>query len=238
MSQNKQRGFTIVELMIAVAFISVLLVLIAISTMYVSNIFTKGITLRTVNQAGRLVIDDMRRSVAESPVILRSGTHDFLSAARPSTTAKSGYFCTGRYSYVWNLGHNLQSDTPSTSQLLYSDGSPIRFARFEDPSGQICLYPTDRTKRQKGQAVELLSSGDRDLVLGSLSVIERSTDPTTEQALYEVNMVIRTNDAKALTTDRARCRAPGELETDADANSDAYCAVNSFSFITRAGSRI
>lgn len=62
---KKQSGFTMVELMLAMAFVAVLLILIAVSIIYISRIYNKGITIRELNQVGRTVSDDLLRSVSE-----------------------------------------------------------------------------------------------------------------------------------------------------------------------------
>ena len=50
---NRSAGFTIVELMLAMAFLAVLLVVITMTVIQISNVYNKGLTLRAVDQAGR-----------------------------------------------------------------------------------------------------------------------------------------------------------------------------------------
>ena len=50
---GNRRGFTLIELMLAIAFISMLLLAIAAVGIQVGRIYTRGIVLRDVNQAGR-----------------------------------------------------------------------------------------------------------------------------------------------------------------------------------------
>lgn len=55
MTQVKSRGFTIIELMLSMTFLAMLMLVIALTTIQISNIYNKGVTLREVNQAGRSV---------------------------------------------------------------------------------------------------------------------------------------------------------------------------------------
>ena len=63
-----KKGFTIVELSIATAFLSVLLITITLLTQQSVSIFRKGMTLKTVNSTGRDIIDSLTDTITSSPV--------------------------------------------------------------------------------------------------------------------------------------------------------------------------
>ena len=53
---KKTRGFTIIELMLAMAFLGTMLLGIATLIIRITNIYQKGLALRAVNSTGREII--------------------------------------------------------------------------------------------------------------------------------------------------------------------------------------
>lgn len=62
-----KKGFTLVELSFAIAFISVLLITITLITNEIVSIYRKGYAIKSVNQVGRDLIDDFQNSITQSP---------------------------------------------------------------------------------------------------------------------------------------------------------------------------
>jgi len=232
MSQNNKSGFTLIELMLAMTFIAVLLVAIAMTTIQISNIYNKGITLREVNQAGRSVSTELQQSIASSApfdVTPKSDNSPATLASRYVVREGGGRLCLGSYSYVWNYGSALTGGAGAPAIYnKYDNNQPVRFAKVEDASGSLCADVNLVVPHTK--ASELLSTGDRDLVLHSMTVAETSNDPTTHQALYAITMVIGTNDRSQLTTDNTSCKPPAS-----GAGNEDYCSVNQWDIIARAG---
>lgn len=56
---KQEQGFTLVELSLSMAFIAMLLLGIALLTIQISAIYNKGLTMRSVNESGRLIAKDM-----------------------------------------------------------------------------------------------------------------------------------------------------------------------------------
>lgn len=235
--QSSNHGFTIVELTLSMAFVSLLLILIAASVMYVSNIYIKAVTIKEVNQTGRSVSSDIQRTVSNSapiPVEKESGTSPRKSEYIETSRSDEGRVCTGRYSYVWNIG---SSDTVKYKGV---SGERVNFIRVGDPDGQLCLNDSSDNRMfiERKDATELLSSGDRELRLLDFDFSEVSYDNLSGQVLYRVRIVIGTlygDENKYIETTKT-CRTPGAEGKETPASSN-YCAVNSFEFIARAGSR-
>jgi prepilin-type N-terminal cleavage/methylation domain-containing protein len=61
MIRGYKKGFTLIELMLAMSFISVLLLSIAMVGIQAGKMYSRGIVLRDVNQAGRDISDTIRR---------------------------------------------------------------------------------------------------------------------------------------------------------------------------------
>jgi len=234
MSQNKNSGFTVVELMLAMTFISVLLLAIALTTIQISNIYNKGITLREVNQAGRSVTSDLQRSIASAvPFDVTPKTDESAATADSKYVVRDGggRLCLGNYTYAWNYGAALVGGQGAPSVFnRYNDGQPVLFAKVADPNGALCATPTAPIVRTS--ATDLISEGDRDLAVHAFNIVKTAENATIGQALYAISVTIGTNDQAQLTSNDASCRPPAE-----GVGAEDYCAVNQFDIIARAGNR-
>lgn len=224
---NKETGFTLIELMLAMTFIAMLLVAIALTTIQISNIYNKGITLREVNQVGRSVSDELQRTIAlATPFDIAPGLNSRYIAQQGG-----GRLCLGNYSYVWNYGNALAGGAGAPSALnKYDNNTPVRFVRATDASGSLCKITPALPAVPRANATDLLSTGDRDLVLHSFSISRTSDDSATGQSIYAISMLIGTNDRAQLTANDASCKPPAEGVGD-----ENYCSVNQFDIIARAG---
>lgn len=230
MNQGNNNGFTLIELMLAMTFIGVLLVAIAMTTIQISNIYTKGLTLREVNQAGRAVSEELQRSIAAT---VPFNADPASPATRYIAGEGGGRLCVGRYTYAWNYGRAITGGA-GAPQLLneYDDGSAVRFAKVNDSGAALCSDPD--LKINRADATEMLSAGDHDLVMHKFTVTRGSSDATTGQALYAISMIIGTNDKNQMTisTNDASCKPPAQGVGNED-----YCAVNIFEIVARAGNK-
>jgi prepilin-type N-terminal cleavage/methylation domain-containing protein len=239
MSHDNTKGFTLIELMLAMTFIAVLLVAIALTTIQISNIYTKGITLREVNQVGRSVSEELQRNIASSVPfdVTPKMDNSMTSTSKYVVRGGGGRLCLGRYTYAWNYGSALRGGAGAPgiyNEYANVEGSKdeqdIRFVKVEDASAALCTNPEldiDSTK-----ANDLLTSGDRDLVMHKFSITQTAKDDEIGQALYAISMTIGTNDREQLTTNDASCKPPSEGVGDED-----YCSVNQFDIIARAGNK-
>lgn len=123
--EEQKKGFTLIELMLAMAFLGTMLVAIAALVMRVTNIYQKGLSLRAVNTNGREIISDLTRTITSSPTHLKVNPEYsnneitgknlkqalakyYLSVEDASHTEQySGVFCTGSYSYIWNTASSI-----------------------------------------------------------------------------------------------------------------------------------
>jgi len=240
--KQMQKGFTLIELMLAMAFISALLLAIALTILQVGTIYNRGMTLKEVNQASRSVSDDITRSMA--------GSQAFSLSNKYLTTSAGGRLCLGQNTYIWNLGKafaNTALGTANDQNLVSYDTpagkAPIRFIKIADPAGLYCvkgpdgILPLYKNIRaiDTNAPIEMLKSGDRTLTMHQFKVESGANgyDSATGQQLYNVTFTIGTGDASALTTDRTACLPPGTPNSDF-----SYCTVQQFSLVTRAGNRV
>ncbi len=223
------KGFTLIELTLVMAFMSMLLLSILYMTIHAGKLYTKGVTNKTMNQIGREVSDLMKRDVAST-----DNSQVILTGELGGGNLKSGRFCTGSISYVWNTAPLLNSTSPK----ITSDGSAITFRRVIDPSSSMCLpnvsglYPMVISPTLT--STELLSNDGRSFAIYTMSVA-RITPAGTKNGLYSVKMVLGTNEPNTTTKDIVQgfqCNPP----TSNDANFD-YCTVAEFYTILRAGGK-
>jgi hypothetical protein len=125
-----RKAFTIIELMLAMAFLGTMLLGIATLILQITNIYQKGLAIRGINTVGREIISDLTRTVNASRVnvdinptgntskinitnVRHARAQYFVETKRANSAGKSvqagGAFCTGSYSYVWNTAENLRA---------------------------------------------------------------------------------------------------------------------------------
>lgn len=234
MSHDNKQGFTLIELMLAMTFIAVLLLAIAMTTLQISAIYNKGITLREVNQAGRAVSDELQRSISSA---VPFDVTPKVDASPATATSKyvvrdgGGRLCLGRYTYAWNYGKSIAgvSGAPAVFNK-YTDGTAVRFAKISDPSADLCVNSAQSIIR--ANASEMLTSGDRDLVMHDFSIVNGASDPVTGQAMYAISLVIGTNDNDQIETNDRSCKPPA-----GGVGKENYCSINQFDIIARAGNK-
>lgn len=237
--QFSRKGFTLIELMLAMSFVGILLVAIAMTSMQIMSIYNKGITIREVNQVGRAISEDMQRTIAASTpfeVAPKTGDESDPDDSRYVVQEGGGRLCTGAITYAWNYGNTkeLSGDEgrPSVYNTYQGGGDVIRLVRVNDPGGLLCIDMTEQIPRE--HATELLLEGDRNLAIQKLSVSAESAgrDDASGQALYAIDLVLGTNDQEQINASTITCLPPDE-----GSGSEEFCAINQFSIIARAGNR-
>jgi len=223
--EAREYGFTIVELMLAMSFVAALLLAIAMIVIQIANIYNRGITYIDVNQAGSSIASELQRSIAGTTPFPVTDSGSFYVSQ-----IFGGRLCTGKYSYIWNYGSVLQP--LSSPRNVYSGGSTlpdIRFVKVLDTDKKYCP-PTSTVEIDPTNAVELLDVGQHNLAIHSFSITSSAADTATGQQMYNIVFTLGTNDLAALTSDKNGCKPPSESGSD-----PAYCAVNQFNIIVRAG---
>ncbi|MEI7918552.1 MAG: hypothetical protein WCH58_04155 [Candidatus Saccharibacteria bacterium] len=238
----KKQGFTIIELMLAMAFVSALLVAIAMTVIQIGDIYNKGLTYKDVNQAGRSIASELQRTIAESASFsIDVADNHYVVQKGDGDKPLGGRLCLGQYSYIWNYGKYIGDSRSNAYLNADSSTPPIRFVKVLDPNTSYCvanagIYP----KINKANAVEMLVIGQgsgenqHDLALHSFIINPNPPqDSKTGQGLYSIEFLLGTNNQNALTTDFTSCKPPGEEGAD-----PAYCSVNQFNIVARAGNTV
>lgn len=90
---SREQGFTLVELLLAMAYLSVILMFTTLVTVQVLATYNKGVSLKQINQVTRTLTEDMTR-------VSNSGsTASFQSG--------DGFLCIGSTAYLWNTPDRL-----------------------------------------------------------------------------------------------------------------------------------
>ena len=222
MSHNHRAGFTLVELMLSMTFISVMLVAIALCVIQMSTIYNRGETMRQVNQASRLMATNLQQTIgAADPALLDL-----------SKVESHGRLCTGRFTYVWNSLRPDGTEKFTNNRYTGSNAEPIRFVRITDPGGSYCELSGGNAHidRTAAQPQELLTEGDRSLRAHRFTVTPAMEATITRQQIYVFKVLLGTENIQEIDTTSDSCLPPSDL-----ASNQAYCSVNEFNLTVRAG---
>ena len=141
MTKNK-KGFTLIELSIAIVFIAMLLLTISWLTIHITTTYEKGLTMKSVSSTAKAMIDDFSRAIATAPPhsvdslcsskysgnayddCVADNARKFIYQQRYGSVKINGEItqvpvhgalCTGQYSYIWNTAYTLnENDYPSS----------------------------------------------------------------------------------------------------------------------------
>lgn len=163
-------GFTIVELSLALAFFSVLLLAIGFLSIHIIGIYQKGLSMKAVSSTSRELISDFSRSISASvgqnvsencsklsgsgiihckkdhgrKLIYRQnyGTIEIKGAEK--SVPFSGVFCTGQHSYIWNTGYALNPAShykiKSGNRATYNGKNDFRLLKINDYGREACSH--------------------------------------------------------------------------------------------------
>lgn len=226
------QGFTIVELMLAIGFISVLLLSVAMVAIQAGKMYNRGLVMRTVNQSGRTISDSLRRDFLQSNAtkIVRSTSPVIL--VREGGEVRSGRVCLGQYSYIWNAASAI--DNPDTrtngSGVVRSDGQAINLARVIDENAALCQeesgkYPTEIDPERVTHLLRPITGADVAIAVHHFAV-ERVITTDRSESLYKLSFTLGTSAVAELQDNT--CRPP-----DDDQANFTFCAINNFEMIVR-----
>lgn len=215
--EEQKKGFTIIELMLAMALLGTMLVAIAALVMRVTGIYQKGLSLRAVNTNGREIISDLTRTITSSPTHLKvnpdytnneitgknlktSLANYYLSVENTQHTEQySGVFCTGSYSYVWNnaqtIANSRDTDDNNDENLFkieYKEGPNTReyipkFARFADAERFACAANEDTSGNANFTPVSMLIGHDRSMTMDDIT--ELINNDEIDLAMYNFRIL-------------------------------------------------
>jgi prepilin-type N-terminal cleavage/methylation domain-containing protein len=141
-SQKSQQGFTLIELILVLAFLGSLMLLASASMIQAINIYNKGIAIKQINQAGRSLIEDINRlSSAGSEIdIIDNGKAGCL---------RIGFTNEDSRVFLWNSteagkGTTTPAAGAATWKIGGEDISLVQSTQEADTSN-YCILPGDTT---------------------------------------------------------------------------------------------
>ena len=236
----RQYGFTLVELMLAMAFVSVLLLAIATIAIQAGKLYNRGLTLKSINQSGREISDSLRRDFLQANAGKISGNANLaVVMVQAGGADRSGRLCLGDYSYVWNVPKVVSGEVKSGAGIITEvggphSGRPINFARVIDPDGMLCQKNETTGAYMSTVATDkvthlLKPAGSNDVVLAIHQMkAARVAGDSGADSLYRLEFVLGTSQLEAVNTANGTCKPPADNSENLD-----FCAINSFEMIVR-----
>lgn len=178
---RQSRGFTLVELTLAIAFIGFLVLFTVIATIQVMRTYDKGLAVKEINQTARTVMAEMARTVG-------AASFTTIDTTPNDESPTQSRICAGGVSYVWNIADQ------SVNRFSGPGNPRVTFVRVNDSGGSLCSkvagsYPDVNP----AQATRLLSNRvwvqqvsltkDSATGLAAISVQLSTTDDPTSPAL-------------------------------------------------------
>ena len=241
MTQRYRRyGFTLVELMLAMAFVSVLLLAIATIAIQAGKLYNRGLTLKSINQSGREISDSLRRDFLQANAGKISGNaNSAVVMVQAGGADRSGRLCLGDYSYVWNVPKVVSGEVKAGAGIITEvggphSGRPINFARVIDPDGMLCQKNETTGAYMSTVATDkvthlLKPAGSNDVVLAIHQMkAARVAGDSGADSLYRLEFVLGTSQLEAVNTANGTCKPPADNSENLD-----FCAINSFEMIVR-----
>ncbi len=202
--QKKTAGFTIVELTIATAIFSTVLLVGLASFMGIGKIFYKGVTLTQTQDAAQSVLDQLSNDVQFSPTTV---------VASQDTDHGAKFLCIGGARYTYVLYKKVSLDAHNTSQG--------QFGLLRDVlPGSGCANPfgTGDLTLAKTKPTELLGNNMR---LAKLDITPaKDSHGSDVQDLWNINLTVAYGDDSTLQNG-----GTANPVCNANLNSTQFCSV-------------
>jgi type II secretory pathway pseudopilin PulG len=203
--KKTETGFTIIELLLAMAFLAFILVFVVSATIQLFQIYNKGGVMKQINQSGRSTIEEMGRSFR---------SQNLLNVSIPANAKR---ICSNDVAYVWNTLGGAQNNK-------FDDNTNVNFVRIDNAgsASAVCtpngggFYPDI----DKDQAVPLISP---QLVVNELEVKVSPAD----RKLMSIKLALST------TGDNSPVIVDSILQCPAGVNGQ-FCAMTRFETIVYA----
>lgn len=217
--KEHKKGFTIIEITLAMTFLAILMVSIATLIMRVTNIYQKGLAMRAINATGTEIIEDITRTVGAASYLVDIHSQDAelggngvmeydnnyklvekyyydYTVYNESHNGKNfnvqyfGVLCTGDYSYIWNTARALDPDF-TTKNFITVNGEKVKMVRVYDREQTQC------NKDKNGSVANLAKRNYLPVTINvpADNVVELINNDEMDLALYEFNITPATQSA-------------------------------------------
>lgn len=217
--KEHKKGFTIIEITLAMTFLAILMVSIATLIMRVTNIYQKGLAMRAINATGTEIIEDITRTVGAASYLVDIHSQDAelggngvmeynnnyklvekyyydYTVYNENHNGKNfnvqyfGVLCTGDYSYIWNTARALDPDF-TTKNFITVNGEKVKMVRVYDREQTQC------NKDKNGSVANLAKRNYLPVTINvpADNVVELINNDEMDLALYEFNVTPATQSA-------------------------------------------
>ena len=217
--KEHKKGFTIIEITLAMTFLAILMVSIATLIMRVTNIYQKGLAMRAINATGTEIIEDITRTVGAASYLVDIHSQDAelggngvmeydnnyklvekyyydYTVYNENHNGKNfnvqyfGVLCTGDYSYIWNTARALDPDF-TAKNFITVNGEKVKMVRVYDREQTQC------NKDKNGSVVNLAKRKRLPVAINVSedNVVELINNDEMDLALYEFNITPATQSA-------------------------------------------
>jgi len=107
-----QAGFTVIELLIATAVFSLVLLLVTVGVMQITRVYYKGITETNTQNTARAIVDDIAQAI-------QFGGTGNIQKSVGTTPGTSYAFCIGNQLYSYVLGYQVVDTKTSGAQAYH-----------------------------------------------------------------------------------------------------------------------
>lgn len=165
---STKKGFTIIETTLATMFLGIIILSVANLIIQMTNIYQKGLALRSINSVGQQLVEDMEKRINSADYVYDIDTnHDGYvvndeivnninkyfrewNVSADDERQIAGAFCISDYSYVWNTAVPLNdaatdrgilvkyNHTDEETDVVSAVTQRFKMARVFDPNHTIC----------------------------------------------------------------------------------------------------
>jgi prepilin-type cleavage/methylation N-terminal domain protein len=225
--EETKKGFTIMELMLAMGVIAFLLLSVAGLIIQMTNTITRGTTYKDLNAASRTINADLTKTFNSTSILDgwdgRNNSNEYYRVV-----GGSGAFCTGSVSYLWNT--NLER---SGALIVHAeDNNPVRFVKIRDTAKNYCSNNAQSTVWTKvphdDTVTEILSNSEVNLQLHSISFSSGGNliNRPSNQMIINIAYVLGTPNNNDIRMNAGSRNCEGNVKSN-------YCAVNKFELTVR-----
>jgi prepilin-type N-terminal cleavage/methylation domain-containing protein len=164
---SKQKGFTLTELMLAMAFVSFMLLFLMTAVIHLMRTYNKGVAMRQINQSGRQFAEDFSRTAKYA---------NLGDIKMRKTGPIVDRICLNGVTYAWNLNDpTATAPVPPLTNGYSPPNTAEKFSmvRVTDNGGSLCSNPGINVI-DKLSAKEMLPVG---LNVKNVSFSTSTTDP-------------------------------------------------------------
>ena len=212
MRRDKERGYTLLELSLAITFLAFIVVFIVAIIMTMVGIYNKSIALSQINNAGQQIMTDL------------NGARFGGDVAQTISGPNGGRLCVNGITYLWNQSTDHKSFPASPYNHGPTSNGPQSLVRVFDPTAELCS-PSATNSAEPAEQIDALPSSSKidkstiSIILGQTVIIQSFTVDLSNVALPRISMTISTagNNAPAYWNGNQWTNLTGGIQSNSSA---------------------